>query len=109
MYIIIPNNILHVTCIKRTMTLRMAQRVLLSIVIADFDHYNISRMVTKSATRVKLFEIQATISSLVHGVKQFAHLQKAKDFIRHETSGEESYIDRRCPDLKKRSKKGKAG
>lgn len=58
---------------------------------------------------LKLFEIQATISSLVHGVKQFAHLQKARDFIRHETSGEESYIDRRCPDLKKRSKKGKAG
>lgn len=65
MYIIIPNNILHVTCIKRTMTLRMAQRVLLSIVIADFDHYNISRMVTKSATRVKLFEIQGLFVSLL--------------------------------------------
>lgn len=54
------------------MTLRLAQRVLLSIVIADFDHYNISRMVTKSATRVKLFEIQGLFLSLLRFFLQAA-------------------------------------
>ena len=64
-FFFIPNNILHVTSIKGAMTLRLAQRVSLSIVIADFDNYNISRMVTKSATRVKLFEIQGLFLSLL--------------------------------------------